>query len=226
MKKTQRFFRYLWRTNAFLIFLATSGVCLVAGSVMLSEVGCNTRRRRAIEAAPPVAVNTEEKLYLGPMRTVEGTQVLRGELLAPRERLGVGSGGYSPDTRNILYLDIGSTEGRWLLPDSARVISDEAIVWSEKPDAAARQQVACLALVKPNTADREVAEGTLLIFDASGRRLTTVADGVRALNHASLLDADTILVLYEHGRRYVRAMIDAHSLEVTSVQDVSVPELR
>jgi hypothetical protein len=52
-----------------------------------------------------------------------------------------------------------------------------------------------------------------------------VAEGVRALNHASLVGDDRILVLYERGRRYVRAIIDAQSFKVISVQDVSVPEL-
>ena len=224
--KTHRFFRLLWRTNAVLIFLATGGVCLLAGSLMLSELGCNIQRRRALEAAPPLVANTQEQLYLGPMRAVEGTDVLRGELHAPSHAMGIGSSGGGAETRNVLYLDIGSSEARWLLPDSARVISDEATVWSEKQDTSARQQLAGFALVKPNTDDPELAEGTLLIFDASGRQVTTVADGVRALNHASLMDDGKILVLYERGRRYVRATVDAQSLKVTSVDDVSVPELR
>lgn len=224
--RTHRFFRYLWRTNAVLIFLATGGVCLLVGSLMLSELGCNIQRRRAVEAAPPVVANTGEKLYLGPVRAVEGSRVLRGELLAPPQGLGMGSSGYSAVTRNILYLDIGSTEARWLLPDSGHVISEEATVWLENQDTTARRQVAGLALVKPNTADLHFAAGTLLIFDASGRQVTAVAEGVRALNHASLVDNHRILVLYERGRRYVRAIIDAQSLKVTSVDDISVPELR
>jgi hypothetical protein len=224
--KTNRFFRYLWRVNAVLIFVATGGICLLAGSLMLTELGCNIQRRRAVEAAPPVVANAEEKLYLGPVRAVEGTHVLRGELQAPRRSLGISSSGYSAETRNILYLDIASTEARWLLPDSTHVISDEAPVWSENQGTTARQQVAGLALVKPKTADLELMEGTLLIFDASGRQVTTIAEGVRALNHASLVDTHTILVLYERGRRYVRAMVDAQSLKVISVHDVSVPELR
>jgi len=227
MMTTQRVFRYLWRTNAVLIFLSTAGVCLVAGSLVLSEVGCNARRRKAADAAPPVVANTDEKLYLGRMQTVEGSRVLRGELLAPRREFGIGSGSYNnSETRNILYLDIGSTEARWLLPDSTRIIAEEAIVWSDTQEASTRQQVANLALVKPNSPDLQLAEGALLVFDPAGRYVITVADGVRALNHASLMDNDTILVVYERAHRYVRAILDAHSLEVRGVQDVTVPELR
>jgi len=224
--RTQRFFRYVWRINAVLIFLATGAVCLLGASLMLSEVGCNAQRRRAVEAAPPVVADAREKLILGPMRPVEGSDVLRGELQAPRDGLAIGSSGYSVETRNVLYLDARSTEARWLLPDSARIISEETTVWSETHDTNARRRVAELALVKHNGADLTVAEGTLLVFDPAGRHITTVAEGVRTLNHVSLLDKDNILVLYEHGRRYVRAILDAQSFEVRSVHEISVPELR
>jgi hypothetical protein len=222
--KAQRFFRYLWRTNAVLIFLATGAVCLVVASVMLSQVSCNARQRRAVEVAPPVVADATD-FHLGPMRVVEGN-VLRGELLGPGESIAFGSSGYSEQTRNILYLDAQSTEARWLLPDSARVISEETTVWSDEQDPEARRQVASVALVKLPGADLEVAAGTLVVFDPLGRRVTTVAEDVRTLSHASLLDSDSILLLYERNRRYVRALIDARSFEVRSVDDVSVPELR
>src|SRR2546426_2602410 len=192
--KTARFFRYLWRTNAILIFCASAGVGLLATSLMLSELGCNAQRRRAIQAAPPVVSDAKENLYLGPVRAVEGEDVLRGELLAPRDGLVIGSSGYSADTRNVLYLDARSTEARWLLPDSSGVISEDEIVWAEAGGTKPRHQVAGLALVKRVGHDLQVSEGTLLIFDATGRHVTKIADGVRTLNHASLLDHESILV--------------------------------
>src|SRR5881296_2996510 len=111
--KTVKLFRYLWRLDAVLIAVATGGVCVVAASVMLSELSCNAQRRRVAEAAPPVAAGGSEKLYLGPVRAVEGSDVLRGELLAHSQALGIGSSGYSAETRNVLYLDTRSTEARW-----------------------------------------------------------------------------------------------------------------
>jgi len=224
--KTGRFFRYLWRLNAVLISLAAGGVCVVAATVVLSELSCGAQRRRAVEAAPTVVTDASDKLYLGPVHAVEGSDVLRGDLLARDDMLGIGSSGYRAETRNILYLDTQSTEARWLLPDSARIIAEETTVWSADESARSRRPIAQLALVKPKTADLELAVGALLIFDPSGRRLTTVAEGVRVLNHASLLDHDTILVLYERGRRYARALVDARTFEVKGVHDVAVPELR
>jgi hypothetical protein len=98
-------------------------------------------------------------------------------------------------------------------------------VWFDEQDPEARRQVASVALVKLPGADLEVEAGTLVVFDPLGRRVTTVAEDVRTLSHASLLDSDSILLLYERNRRYVRALIDARSFEVRSVDDISVPEL-
>ena len=224
--KPGRFFRYLWRANAVLIFLGTGGACLLAGGLMLSEFGCNARMRRAAEAAPAVVADPSQELYLGPVRSIEGTDMLRGELLAPGHGLGISSGGYSSETHNILFLEPRSTKAHWLLPDSARVISEEVTIWAHEQDAKTRRRVAELALVKPMSADLQLAEGVLIIFDPVGGQVTTVAEGVRTLNHASLLDADSILAVYERGRRYVRAMINVHTFKVEDVQDVSVPELR
>jgi LPS O-antigen subunit length determinant protein (WzzB/FepE family) len=38
MSKTQRLFRYLWRANAILIFVATAAISLLAGSMLVSEL--------------------------------------------------------------------------------------------------------------------------------------------------------------------------------------------
>jgi hypothetical protein len=223
---TQRFFRYLWRTNGVLIFLATGTLCALGVALLLSEASCNARRGRAEEAAPPVAGDAKSDLYLGPLTRVEGSDVLRGELLAHRGGLGIGSGSYGTETRNILYLDTHSAKARWLLEDSGHVIAKEISVWTEEPGSTERRQVAVLALVKPLTSDIAVVAGTLLIFDPEGRRISTVAEDVRALDHASLIDDENIQVLFARRRMYVRSVIDAHSFKVSNENEVSVPEQR
>jgi hypothetical protein len=37
---------------------------------------------------------------------------------------------------------------------------------------------------------------------------------------------DTILVVYESGRKYERAFIDLQTFQVDGVEEVSIPELR
>jgi hypothetical protein len=223
---THRVFRYLWRANAILIFVATGIACLAATSVLLSEVGCNARRRRAAEAAPAVIADPKERLYLGPLKRVEGTDVLRAELLAARHGLGVSSGGYGTDTRNILYFDSDSNTARWLLPDSSRVISDETVLWSDVDDESkTRRQLAVVVLVKMKADDSELGTGVLRIMDPEARRTRDISEGVRAVSHASMSGDNSITLIFERNRKYVRTIIDGRSFEPKSEVEVAVPEL-
>ena len=226
MTKT-RFFRYLWRANALLIFLATGAGCALVASLLLSEVGCNARRRLEAEAAPQVLADPSERLYLGPLKRVEGTSVLRAELLAGRQGVALGSGGYGTETRNILYFEPHSNIARWLLPDSSSVVSDETVVWAEEErESGDRRQLAVVTLVKKKGADSELDVGTLMIMDPEGRNSQVVSDGVRALSHAALTDDDRITLIFERQRKYVRAVIDRRSLKLESEVEVSVPALQ
>jgi hypothetical protein len=224
--RTYKLFRYLWRTNAVLIFLATGGVCMLGGGLLLSEAACNAHRRKVAEAAPAVAADPRDHLYLGPMSRIEGSDVLRAELLAPRQEAGLSSGGYGTETRNIMFLDARTNEARWLLPDASRIITDETVVWAGEERSRDRRQIAVVLLAKPKGVDREVDVGTLLILEPQGRTIRTVAEGVRTLSHASLADDHDILIVYERGRRYVRSIIDAASFATRSEGEVSVPELK
>src|SRR6266550_7453463 len=104
MSKVQRLFRYVWRVNAVLILVATAGVSFAVVTLMWSEFGGSAARSRVFEAAPPLgSADSGERLFLGQVALVEGTTILRGELVAQRSGAGFssGSGGYS-EIRNIL----------------------------------------------------------------------------------------------------------------------------
>src|SRR5262244_3930336 len=127
MSRTSRFFRYLWRANALLIFAATAGIGLLLLSIVASELRWDRSRQQADEVAPVVADPTsDESFHLGSLDPVEGTDVLRGELYTLRKGGGVklGSSDYrGAETRNLLYLDTRSRTSRWLLPDNRRVVT-------------------------------------------------------------------------------------------------------
>jgi len=86
--------------------------------------------------------------------------------------------------------------------------------------------VATLALVKPAHADLEVAEGTLLLFDPSGRNVQTVANDVRDLHTAALDGEGHIVVLFERRRKYVLASFDTVSLGKKEEHELEVPVLK
>jgi hypothetical protein len=210
-----------------LILLATAAISLIAGTVLVSDLGWNSHRRQAFDAAPPVvSPESAEPLFLGPVTQVEGTDTLRGELLAPGHGKGFSSGGYSSESRNVLFLDGQSKAARWLLPDTHHVISRSMEIMSSAGAPESRHPVAEVMLVKANDSNAEADEGKLLRLDPTGRNVKTIADGVRAVNHARLSPEGRVTVLYESRRRYVLATFDLVSLEKRSEDELSVPQLK
>jgi len=228
MSRAHKFFRYLWRVNAVLILVAAAGLSVAVISLAWSEFGGSATRSRIPEAAPPLgAADSGERLFLGQVEPVEGTTVMRGELIAHRSGAGFGSGsGDYAQTRNIIFVDSESQPARWLLPDDDHVITAHPDVTTRPPDGRTARVVATLAVVKTADADLEAAEGVLLLFDPAGRNIVTVADGVREL-HSAALDAEgRITLLFERRRKYVIAAFNADSLEKKQEHEVIVPPLK
>jgi hypothetical protein len=227
VSKTQRFFRYVWRANAVLILLGTAAICVSVGSFLLSELLRSTSRHQDVSAAPPVVgPESGEQLFLGQLAQVEGTDTLRGELLASGSGSGLGSSGYGSATRNVLFLDVQSKAARWLLQDSRHVISQSIDVRADVRESNEGRRIAEVILVKAVDRDASGDEGTLLLLDPTGRTVTTIAADVRAVNHAQLSIDGQINVLYERNRKYVLAKFDPTSLERQSEDELDVPQLK
>ncbi len=227
MSKAQRFFRYLWRANAVLIFLGTVAISVSIGSLLVSELWRNTNRHQDTAAAPPVVGSESgEQLYLGQVVQIAGTDTLRGELLASGSGKGLGSSGYGSDVRNVLFLDGQSKTARWLLPDSRHVISQSIDVRASDEGSSASQPIAEVLLIKAIGSDAEADIGRLMLLDPTGQMVTTISEGVRAVNHAQLSLEGHITVLYERNRKYVLATFDASSLAKLSEDELAVPQLK
>lgn len=226
MAKAHKVFKYIWRANAVLILLAAAALVAVAVALVWSEVAGSAARSRALDAAPPLrADHSGARLYLGPVELVEGAGVLRGELLAQRSGGGLSSGSYS-ETRNMLFVDDESQAARWLLPDDDHVITQHRDIATPAARDAPARVVATVAVVKPAQGELDAAEGTLLLLDPSGRRLQTIADGVRELHTAHLAANGRITLLFERRRKFMVALFDAATLAKTREYEVGVPVLK
>jgi hypothetical protein len=227
MSKVQRFFRYVWRVNALLILVAAAAATFAVATLLWSELGGSVTRNRVSEAAPPLAGgNVGKDLSLGEVVLVEGTTVLRGDLVVRRSDAGFSSGSGYSETRNILFVESQTNAARWLLPDHNHVITAHSDVAIRTEDRRSGRPVATVALVKQAHTDLAVTEGTLLIFDPSGVRVQTVAEGVREI-HTATLDGDgRIILLFERRRKYVLATFDASSLDKKDEHEVAVPPLK
>ena len=224
MSRSQRAFRYLWRANAVLIFIAAGTVTIGAGAVLVGLL-----RDLATAEGPPSGLIRAEPdappgLFLTQATLLPGTRVMRASLMAERAAGGYSSSGGGSDTHNLLFVDAGDKAARWLLPDNRQVIVDSTDIIAGDCDAPRKRIVAVAALVKPSAEQRDVAEGQLLLSDPSARRIVKVADGVRRLHVASLLD-DDVLLLYERDQHLVRARFDGASLVKRDEEQVDVPQL-
>lgn len=228
MSKAQKVFRNIWRVNAVLILVAAAGVAVAVLTVAWSGFGGSAATDRAFEAAPPLGgADTAGRMLLGSVSLIPGTSTLRGELIARRSGAGFGSGSSDyAEIRNLLFMDRQSDVGRWLLPDDDHVITRHQDIAPEADDARRGRPVATTALVKASSGDMEVTEGTLLLFDPSGRNVQTVAEGVRVL-HSAALDAEgRIALLFERRRRYVIASFDGTTLKKQEEHEITVPDLQ
>jgi hypothetical protein len=222
MRKSQNFFRYLWRVNAVLILLAAGAITFGVGALLVGEFGARAARNREAEAGiPVVAADSNAHLSLGRASVVAGTDVMRADLSLNRGGAGFSSGGYT-ETRNILFIEPGQKVARWLLPDNDHVIADSSDIIDDT-DRNAKRMIATAVLVKSTMASPETAAGRLLLFDPPGRKIVEVASNVREIHLASLSGGE-LTILYERNRRFVLAAFDPGSLAKRREQEIDVPQ--
>ncbi len=225
MSRSPRVFRYLWRVNAVLIFVAAGTVTLGAGALLIDYLrSLVTTKEEAPSGLLVAGPHADPGLFLTQATLLPGTRVMRASLMVDRAASGFSSGGHS-DTRNLLFVETGDKTARWLLPDNQHVIEDTTDIVADEEDAKPKRIVAVAALVKPSVDPRDVAKGRLLLCDPAGRRIVEVAEGVRRLHVASLLNGEVSL-LYERDRHLRVARFDAVSLAKRGEEQVDVPQLR
>jgi hypothetical protein len=183
-------------------------------------IGCSSGNDPAL--APPISGGSPDpKLTWGMSAQVAGTRVMRVDLV--RERSGYSSG-YA-EIRNILFLDPSEKAGRWLLPDRQHYFAEHIELAIKAPDGEPKQVLGTVALVKAVGQESEAATGRLLAFDAIGKVIEPVAEGVRRLNAASVSSSGEFVVLYERNRQFVVAVVDPHTYRVAQQQAFEIPEI-
>lgn len=225
MLRSQKFFRVVWRINSLLILLAAGAVILLAGGIFIQEMHFGSARNQEVSAGVNVNnTNPKSDLVLNRASLVRGTQIMRAELQRRGGKIEFSSGsGYSEETRNILFIEPGQTAAHWLLSDNDHVIETTDIdsTWQSGEN----RVVATAALVKSSTDPPETAVGRLLLFDPPGRRVVAVADGVRAIQIASI-SSNELSLLYERNRQLFLDVFDAQSIVKLREQKIEIPEIK
>lgn len=122
--KTTRFFRYLWRINGVLIFLAALLAVGILGvfALELMDFGRHTSEQAVKVDSDPE--KEPEPPTLGTFLHVEGTPFLRAPFTFGEQyqyaKFSRSGGLYS--IRNYLFFDPETTEARWLFPKDRQLI--------------------------------------------------------------------------------------------------------
>jgi hypothetical protein len=226
LARTQKFFRYVWRINALLIFVAAAAAVVGVLWLVGSEIESSTRHRNAVAAAPPVVANAEKNhLRLGGLAHIDGTSVYRAKLSSDTEGVSLGSSGYSRDTRNILFINLSTGAGKWLLPSDHEVITFNEDVTEPFPTGETHPPLATVVLAKPYASHPESVTGRILVMDAAAEHISEVASGVADVHGVSLTPTGEIAVLFERDRQYQVALFEKASLRKISERHIDAPLL-
>jgi hypothetical protein len=223
--KATTFFRYVWRVNALLILIAAAAAAFGVVFLLASELRDGMHHRAEV-AATPVVASASHALSLGTMTLVEGTSIYRAKLSTNGSARGssFSSGGYAPETHNLLLVERESAAAHWLLPSDKDVISYQEDLGGEGHDAS-HPPIASVALVKPPADNLDLQDGRLLVFDIGGKQVHELASGVRQVHAASASSSGEITVIFEKKREYHLAILDP-GLQLRSDRVIMVPPVK
>jgi hypothetical protein len=222
--KSARFFRWLWRVNAIVIFLVAAAMLCGIGTYLINELLQN--RRRAEEQPAPVVrqANVGPTLRLGQLTPVAGTDLFRADLVAVKEgSRGSLSSSYDPsETHNVLFMNPQTGASRWLLPSHRRVMDQTDAIYTGGELANDRIELATVALLK----DSPSAEtGDLILYDPAATTVVQVASDVRRVHTTAAIGTSELLLVFERGGKYFVARYAAPSLRKMSETELRVPQL-
>ncbi|MGZ8811638.1 MAG: hypothetical protein ACXW29_10915 [Thermoanaerobaculia bacterium] len=228
MSRTNSFFRYVWRINAVLILLAAAASVWLIAVLVISEIGSSIRRRQVAAATPPIAGKPESKnLHLSGLSPVEGTSVFRAMLSSERPgKIEISSGGYAPETRNMLFVDASTGVAKWLLPSDKELITWNTDIPDVQRSGEQKPPVATVVLVKPHSNNPDPVGGRLLLLDVAANKVQEIATNVRDVNGASLTPSGEIAILFERDRKYALASFDRRTLSKLREREIIVPNLQ
>jgi hypothetical protein len=222
---SSKFFRTVWRVNAVVILLAAGAISLGAGALLFQEFRFD-RNNRGNQAELRVDNTSTPELPLVLGRAIEVGESIQVELLQADTTggltSGLSSGGYRP-LKNILFIQSGAKDGRWLLPDNNHVLVERTELRDE-PKGKTGTSFGTAIVAKSSTRQTESETGRLILFNQSGRTVVDVASDVRTIQLAAVTNGE-LRILYERNRQLVLAAFDPVTLQKRREDEIQVPKL-
>ncbi|WP_028585029.1 hypothetical protein [Desulfogranum mediterraneum] len=224
------FFKRIWRFNALVISLAgvlAILVLLFAGYHLLQDLFRSRQVGNIVNLAEEEGV--EEEWTLGKIRTVVGS----GHLMVPLESdQSYAQSYYSKSTtsyRNILFIDLQSSEKSWLLPENNwLILSSQVAPEDDYREQQRKARVIIYTIVKSDTNRDERLSSrdklTIALSAPSGRSYTEILPSIDRLIGYALAGADGLLILYEKNKVAYSARVSLH--DFTLLTNEALPRVR
>lgn len=198
-----RFFKFVWRFNGIIFMFAgvlTIGVLGYASYKMYRD----TTRERNVGNIVNVAENKhiDEKWQLGRMEKIDGTPYAMIPLYSDQNYAQSYYSKSAQSTRNILFINMGNNQKRWLLDTNDwLIISSDILPEREYNEKDKLAKVILYSIVKKDTNDdkRLTSEDKSIIAlsQLSGENYKEVLNDIDVLIGQQLLDNNTLIVIYQ-----------------------------
>ena len=212
-----KFFRYVWRINAFIILVVSFAALFVliwAGwNLFQDQERLRQRELQQTQAAPDDA---SDEWSLGPFSAVTGTHYLMAPAFtAPRK----GKGDLRHDVapiRNYLFLDKATLNGHWLLEHNDYQLQITDTISTIGSDASSS---ATLGFILVATKAEQQTEALFVgIADPEGKRFREILGPIDAYQGFEYRDDGRVLIFYILDDQYTVADVDIAMQTVVSRQ--------
>lgn len=205
--RTERFFTWVWRINALILF----GIGLVSIVVLaILFVDAQSSRYEPPEAAVEEVAGTDlvaGELELRSFMPLAGTPFLTSNLVNPSS--GRGSSAYDEYVRNILFLDVRSKQSRWLFTSNDQYIEWNARIMNEPGGQYGQrvtvdQQAIALLLSIADAPPNAPVSRQMVAVSIDGSRVVELSDPIDEMLSYYHVDPESYLVVYvRNGKMHV-----------------------
>ena len=220
-RKSDRFFRNLWRFNAIALAGALVVFVLLAASLAWSLFGETTRTRRVTNV---VNVGEQEKVSeefsLGTPYVLTGTPYVRVALVRGQ----TSAGSYylkrsEQNTVNYLFMNASNNEVRWLFDRANQLLIEGQILFDKAKVTDISRSVVGLVYVvidKDTNGDNRLTEKdavSVATSDLDGTNYRKLIEGIEQLYSVQQITDDKVLVLYQKDKQSVSQLYSLPRME-------------
>lgn len=198
-----RFFKFVWRFNGIIFMIAgvlTIGVLGYASYKMYSDA----TRERNVANIVNVAENKhiDEKWQLGHLEKIDGNPYVMIPLYSDQNYAQSYYSKSAQSTRNILFINIGNNQKRWLLDTNDwLIISSDILPEREYNEKDRLAKVILYSIVKKDTNnDKRLTsedKSVIALSELSGENYKEILRDIDVLIGQQLLDNKTLIVIYQ-----------------------------